>query len=152
MLAKLRNRMSSEGGFTLIELLIVLIIIAILVAIAIPSYLGFRDRANLRSAQSEVRSAVPAAEAFYSDNNTYLFSGTTSGTNSAANVTALRTVDQGLSREASFTVFGSATQYCISVEKGGNRTAKVVGPGGQVLGGPTGTATGQVAACTGPGG
>ena len=71
-IAKLQKRLrSEESGFTLIELLIVLVIIGILLAIAVPSYLGFKDRANKTAAQANVRSAIPAAEAYYADNNTY---------------------------------------------------------------------------------
>ena len=72
MLSKLQKRVNQEeSGFTLIELLIVLVIIGILLAIAVPSYLGFKDRANRSAAQANVRSAVPAVEAFYADNGTY---------------------------------------------------------------------------------
>ena len=70
---KLQKRLKQEeSGFTLIELLIVLVIIGILLAIAVPSYLGFKDRANKTAAQANVRSAVPAAEAYYADNGTYV--------------------------------------------------------------------------------
>ena len=65
-----RTRAGDEG-FTLIELLVVIVIVGILLAIAVPSYLGFRDRANKSAAQANVRSAIPAIEAYYADNGNY---------------------------------------------------------------------------------
>src|ERR1043166_6378806 len=69
----LRQRINArdESGFTLIELLVVLIIIGVLLAIAIPSYLGFQKKAQQTAAMSDVRSAIPDAEAYYSDNGNY---------------------------------------------------------------------------------
>ncbi len=71
MLDRMQKRLAREEGFTLIELLVVIVIIGILLAIAVPSYLGFKDRAEQAAARSNVRSAVPSAEAYFADNGNY---------------------------------------------------------------------------------
>ena len=73
MLATLRKRFDrdDEEGFTLIELMVVVLIIAILLAIAIPTFLGARERAQDRAAQSNLRNALTAQKVFYTDNQAY---------------------------------------------------------------------------------
>jgi type IV pilus assembly protein PilA len=113
---RLRNE---ESGFTLIELLIVLVIIGVLLAIAVPSYLGFKKRAEKSAAQSNVRAAIPAMEAYYSDNGTY----------SSVSVTALKSIDSGLA--SGIAVTSTANTYTISFTQG-QCYASVAGPGGTI--------------------
>jgi type IV pilus assembly protein PilA len=51
--------------------MVVVLIIAILIAIAIPTFLGLRERAQDRAAQAELRDGLTAAKAFYTDDETY---------------------------------------------------------------------------------
>lgn len=81
MLKKIREKLAelathrdgdrAEGGFTLIELMVVVLIIAILIAIAIPTFLGARQRAQNRAAQSDLRNALTAEKTFYTDAEAY---------------------------------------------------------------------------------
>ena len=64
-------RRRSEAGFTLIELMVVLLIIGILAAIAIPTYLGARDRAENTAAQSTLREALTAVDTYYASHGTF---------------------------------------------------------------------------------
>jgi len=61
----------NRKGFTLIELLIVVVIIGILAAIAIPKFAATKDKAKLASVKTDLRNAMTAQEAYFSDYATY---------------------------------------------------------------------------------
>ena len=102
-----RQAVSGEAGFTLIELLMVLIIIGILLTIAVPSYLGFKDRANKSAAQANVRAGIPAVETYFADNNTY----------AGMDKTSLAKYDAGI--KVSVASGATTSMYCIYDTVGG---------------------------------
>lgn len=122
----------TEQGFTLIELLIVLEIIGVLLLVAIPAYHGIEARAADASAKANIRTAVPAVEAFAADNigakgdadnkaNTAGYKGMTA--------TLLRKGYPGIS--STLTVVSgktTVTAYCLTDTQSG-RAWSALGPG-----------------------
>ena len=119
MFKRIRTRLdgNTEQGFTLIELLVVIIIIGILLAIAVPSYLGFRDRAADNAMKANLRAALPSAEAFYADNGAY----------TGMDATDLVAIDSGVSPTLTVASAGAST-YCLTDTVSG-KVWSVAGPG-----------------------
>jgi len=139
MIDKIKTRLASEQGFTLIELLVVIVILGILVAIAVPAYLSFRGNAQKAAAESNVRSAIPAAEAWYQDatggNGTY------TGINHANLVVEAPGVDPN----AKAVAVNTGSGYCVEDTNGPYTYDYVGGTPGATL------AAGYVAATIQPG-
>ena len=77
----LDNKTRLKAGFTLIELLIVLAIIGTLAGIGIPAYNGYITNSKEKVAQNDLRSIALMEADYYSDNNSYYLSTSTSAIN-----------------------------------------------------------------------
>ena len=104
MFTKLRQRAQDEKGFTLIELLVVILIIGILAAIAIPSFLGQRDKANDSKAKADARTAQTAMETYYTDSQAY----------TGATIASLREIEPSLPAAGVTVNVVNAQEYSVT--------------------------------------
>jgi len=140
--ARARMSVVREDGFTLIELLVVMLILGILAMIAVPSFLSFKGKAQAAASESNVSSAIPAAEAYYQANNGVA---TDADSNAATTkytgmTTALLNVQaSGIAPTLVTTVSANGSSYCLQNTLGsfiyhyvGGVDAGVVANGGKV--------------------
>jgi prepilin-type N-terminal cleavage/methylation domain-containing protein len=122
MLSKL-NAKKNQKGFTLIELMIVIAIIGILAAIAIPQFNSYRKRAYNASANTDIKNAYTAAQAYFVDHPDVAV--TTPillqyGLNTSQGVTVTTTT--GTVAGLALTASHSAGDLTYSIDAGGNIT------------------------------
>jgi type IV pilus assembly protein PilA len=85
--------------------MVVVLIIGILVAIALPTFLGARERAQNRAAQSSLRNALVAAKVAYTDVSDY----------STATDADLGAIEPALTYLPAATVSGTPTEVSVRV-------------------------------------
>jgi len=79
-LDRFRGSLREHAGFSMVEIVVVVLIIRILIAIAVPTFLGSRNRTYNRAAQSDLRTALVGAKAIFSTNASYVCATAANGT------------------------------------------------------------------------
>jgi prepilin-type N-terminal cleavage/methylation domain-containing protein len=111
-------RLGSSKGFTLIEMLIVVVIIGILAAIAVPRFSSAKGKAYDGTAKSDLRNAMTAQEAYYSDYQSFAASASDLIVTASSNVSITVTAGDASGYEMTAKHALSANTWCVNSDGG----------------------------------
>jgi prepilin-type N-terminal cleavage/methylation domain-containing protein len=113
----LHRLVHDESGMTLMELLNVVVILGILLLIAVPSYLGLKDRTYKTAAKANLRSVIPEVIQYGIDNTPNSRDDPNSDPTdvgySNISASALQTHYDPTLNTAVYSVTGTANGYCV---------------------------------------
>lgn len=116
MLQRIRHDLRRESGFAGLEALIVAAVLGVALAVAVPSFLGFRSNSADGKTKASLRAAMPAADAYFADHQTY----------NGLDSTDLIRIDPRVSLTVAVT-WARKRSYCLTDNVGG-QTWSVRGP------------------------
>ena len=131
MLTSIKQRLGrdDEQGFTLIELMVVVLIIAILLAIAIPTFLGARNTANARGAQSNLRNALTAEQTAWTNNQAFIDSTLAAAAPVPSGQAQLQAIESNLKWMAASPVTKSPASQVLAITSDANQVVVVTAAG-----------------------
>ena len=96
--AKFQNR---ESGFTLTELAVAMLVVGVLASVAVPSFLGSRNNAYDKEAQSSIGAVLKAASILYANQGDFSDASTAQCGDSATLASDIQKIEPGIDSVAS---------------------------------------------------